>query len=117
MEGQKELLGMWLSENEGAKFWLNVLNVIVTANAVPSILLIVLMAASLLLRFEVLLYCWKVKINVTSYIPYKYVNEAPRSKKPVSIPSIQIEYDAVNYRLLCQSYYCHWFPFDKTTEI
>ena len=25
MEGQKELLGMWLSENEGAKFWLNVL--------------------------------------------------------------------------------------------
>lgn len=25
MEGQKELLGMWISENEGAKFWLNVL--------------------------------------------------------------------------------------------
>ena len=25
MEGHKELLGMWLSENEGAKFWLNVL--------------------------------------------------------------------------------------------
>ncbi|HIF9325768.1 TPA: IS256 family transposase [Photobacterium damselae] len=25
MEGQKELLGMWLSETEGAKFWLNVL--------------------------------------------------------------------------------------------
>ncbi len=26
IEGQKELLGMWLAENEGAKFWLNVLN-------------------------------------------------------------------------------------------
>lgn len=25
LEGQKELLGLWLSENEGAKFWLNVL--------------------------------------------------------------------------------------------
>ena len=25
LEGQKELLGMWLSEHEGAKFWLNVL--------------------------------------------------------------------------------------------
>ena len=25
LEGQKELLGMWQSENEGAKFWLNVL--------------------------------------------------------------------------------------------
>jgi transposase-like protein len=25
MAGHKELLGMWLSENEGAKFWLNVL--------------------------------------------------------------------------------------------
>ncbi|HHF0545295.1 TPA: transposase [Vibrio alginolyticus] len=25
MKSQKELLGMWLSENEGAKFWLNVL--------------------------------------------------------------------------------------------
>lgn len=25
LEGHKELLGMWLSENEGAKFWLNVL--------------------------------------------------------------------------------------------
>jgi transposase-like protein len=25
MEGHKELLGMWLGENEGAKFWLNVL--------------------------------------------------------------------------------------------
>lgn len=25
MEGQKELLGLWLSENEGAKFWLSVL--------------------------------------------------------------------------------------------
>ena len=25
MQGEKELLGMWLSENEGAKFWLNVL--------------------------------------------------------------------------------------------
>ncbi|MGG2140749.1 IS256 family transposase [Symbiopectobacterium sp. RP] len=25
IEGQKELLGMWLTENEGAKFWLNVL--------------------------------------------------------------------------------------------
>ncbi|MDQ9277971.1 transposase, partial [Escherichia marmotae] len=24
IEGQKELLGMWLAENEGAKFWLNV---------------------------------------------------------------------------------------------
>ncbi len=24
MEGQKELLGMWIAENEGAKFWLNV---------------------------------------------------------------------------------------------
>jgi len=25
MEGEKELLGMWLSENEGAKFWLGVM--------------------------------------------------------------------------------------------
>lgn len=25
MEGQKELLGMWMSQNEGAKFWLSVL--------------------------------------------------------------------------------------------
>ena len=25
MEGQKELLGMWISQNEGAKFWLSVL--------------------------------------------------------------------------------------------
>lgn len=25
LEGQKELLGMWLAENEGSKFWLNVL--------------------------------------------------------------------------------------------
>ena len=25
MDGQKELLGIWISENEGAKFWLNVL--------------------------------------------------------------------------------------------
>ena len=25
MEGEKELLGIWISENEGAKFWLNVL--------------------------------------------------------------------------------------------
>jgi len=25
LEGQKDLLGMWLSENEGAKFWLGVL--------------------------------------------------------------------------------------------
>ncbi len=25
LEGHKKLLGMWLSENEGAKFWLNVL--------------------------------------------------------------------------------------------
>jgi transposase-like protein len=24
MEGQKELLGMWLGQNEGAKFWLSV---------------------------------------------------------------------------------------------
>ena len=25
MDGQKELLGMWVSQNEGAKFWLHVL--------------------------------------------------------------------------------------------
>jgi transposase-like protein len=25
LESQKELLGMWLSENEGAKFWLSIL--------------------------------------------------------------------------------------------
>ena len=25
LEGQKELLGMWLSENEGAKFWLGII--------------------------------------------------------------------------------------------
>ena len=25
MQGHKELLGLWISENEGAKFWLNVL--------------------------------------------------------------------------------------------
>ena len=25
LEGRKELLGLWLSENEGAKFWLSVL--------------------------------------------------------------------------------------------
>jgi putative transposase len=24
MEGEKELLGLWLSESEGAKFWLSV---------------------------------------------------------------------------------------------
>jgi transposase-like protein len=24
-EGQKELMGMWIAENEGAKFWLSVL--------------------------------------------------------------------------------------------
>jgi transposase-like protein len=28
MEGHKELLGLWLSENEGAKFWLSVLTVL-----------------------------------------------------------------------------------------
>lgn len=26
IEGQKELLGLWLAENEGAKFWLSVLS-------------------------------------------------------------------------------------------
>ncbi|WP_027390571.1 IS256 family transposase, partial [Chrysiogenes arsenatis] len=26
MEGQKEVLGMWIAENEGAKFWLSILN-------------------------------------------------------------------------------------------
>jgi putative transposase len=25
MEGQKELLGMWIAQNEGAKFWLGVI--------------------------------------------------------------------------------------------
>ena len=25
LQGQKELLGLWLAENEGAKFWLSVL--------------------------------------------------------------------------------------------
>ena len=25
MEGQKELLGLWISQNEGAKFWLGVM--------------------------------------------------------------------------------------------
>ena len=25
LDGHKELLGMWMAENEGAKFWLNVL--------------------------------------------------------------------------------------------
>ncbi len=25
MEGRKEFLGLWMSENEGAKFWLGVL--------------------------------------------------------------------------------------------
>lgn len=25
IDGQKELLGIWISQNEGAKFWLNVL--------------------------------------------------------------------------------------------
>jgi len=25
VEGQKELMGMWVAENEGAKFWLSVL--------------------------------------------------------------------------------------------
>jgi hypothetical protein len=24
--GQKEVLGMWIEQNEGAKFWLNVMN-------------------------------------------------------------------------------------------
>ena len=24
MQGHKELLGLWISENEGAKFWLNI---------------------------------------------------------------------------------------------
>ena len=26
MEGQKEILGLWISKNEGAKFWLSVVN-------------------------------------------------------------------------------------------
>ena len=29
--GHKELLGMWIGYNEGAKFWLNVLNELKTA--------------------------------------------------------------------------------------
>jgi putative transposase len=31
IEGQKELLGIWVSQNEGAKFWLNVLTRIIMA--------------------------------------------------------------------------------------
>ena len=30
MEGKKELLGMWISENEGSKFWMQVLTEIQT---------------------------------------------------------------------------------------
>ena len=33
MEGQKEVLGMWVGENESAKFWLSVLNSIKTRGA------------------------------------------------------------------------------------
>lgn len=33
MDGHKELLGMWLSENEGAKFWLNVLTELTTSES------------------------------------------------------------------------------------
>ena len=38
MEGQKEVLGMWVGENESAKFWLSVLNSI-KARGVKDILI------------------------------------------------------------------------------
>ena len=38
MEGQKEVLGMWIGENESAKFWLSVLNSI-KAHGVKDILI------------------------------------------------------------------------------
>ncbi len=44
MEGHKELLGMWMSENEGAKFWLNVLTELKT-EALKTYLLPVLMVS------------------------------------------------------------------------
>lgn len=33
MDGEKELLGMWLAETEGAKFWLSVFNELKTSKA------------------------------------------------------------------------------------
>ncbi len=38
MKGQKEVLGMWVGENESAKFWLSVLNSI-KARGVEDILI------------------------------------------------------------------------------
>ena len=38
MDGQKEVLGMWVGENESAKFWLSVLNSI-KARGVEDILI------------------------------------------------------------------------------
>ena len=39
MEGHKELLGLWLSENEGAKFWLHVLTELQNRGRVKDILI------------------------------------------------------------------------------
>ncbi|MCK5894592.1 MAG: transposase [Endozoicomonadaceae bacterium] len=36
IEGQKELLGIWISENEGAKFWLNVLTELQNCDVEPN---------------------------------------------------------------------------------
>jgi len=39
LEGEKELLGMWLAENEGAKFWLNVLTELQNRRGVEDLLI------------------------------------------------------------------------------
>ena len=69
VEGHKELLGMWISENEGAKFWLNVLTELQNRGVKDILIACVdglkgfpdaINTVSLILKFSCVLFIWCV---------------------------------------------------------
>jgi len=67
MEGKKELLGMWVSQNEEAKFWLNVITELKNRGAFPNdeaaLKLLYLATRNAAKKWSLPIHHWKQALN------------------------------------------------------
>jgi putative transposase len=115
LEGQKELLGMWISQNEGAKFWLSVFTELQNRGLKDIFIACVDGLTSLPEAIETLYPQTRVQLcmvhlvgNSLKYVSYKHRKEVEADLKLVYAAATEVE--AQVYLDLCAEKWDRLYP-------
>jgi transposase-like protein len=133
IDGQKELLGMWVEQNEGAKFWMGIMNELKNRGLMDTLIVAVdglkgfpEAIAAVFPKAEVQLCIVHMVRNSLRYVPYKDRTEVATDLKKIYLaPSEELASDALDsfaqvwdakYPLISKSWRTRWMeviPFLK----